>query len=216
MGFDGSYQNFELPSITDVTEIFKKPQLVGLNVTIPYKEAILPYLDELDETAKAIGAVNCIHLKNEKKVGYNTDAFGFAQMLKPFLETHHERALILGKGGSSKAVSYVLNQLGVRVFFVTRKPVEDNDYGYSDINDQMISACGIIVNSTPLGMFPDIDQAPEIPYHFLTSKHLCVDLIYNPKETRFMKMSKDKGATAINGETMLHQQAERSWEIWNS
>jgi shikimate dehydrogenase len=137
-------------------------------------------------------------------------------MIKPFLESHHERALILGKGGAAKAVAHVLNELGLAVFFVTRNPKDENDFPYDDVNEAMIRSCGIIVNTTPVGMFPDIDQAPAIPYEFLNDKNLAVDLIYNPKETLFMKKAKSFGANAINGETMLHQQAEKSWEIWNS
>lgn len=215
LNIDCSYDNFELETISEITNVFDTPHLVGLNVTIPYKEAVIPFLDELDESAKAVQAVNCIHLKNGKRIGYNTDVFGFRQMIKPFLESHHERALILGKGGAAKAVAHVLNELGLAVFFVTRNPKDENDFSYNDINEAMIRSCGIIVNTTPVGMFPNIENSPAIPYEFLSDKNLAVDLIYNPKETLFMKNAKSFGANAINGETMLHQQAEKSWEIWN-
>lgn len=213
---DGTYENFEMEDISGIQAVFQIGNLAGLNVTIPYKEVILPFLDDLDESAKMVGAVNCIQVKNGKRIGYNTDVFGFRQMIKPFLESHHERALILGKGGASKAVASVLKELGLSVFFVTRNPKEENDFAYNEINERMIQSCGIIVNTTPVGMFPDIDTAPEIPYTFLTDKNLVVDLIYNPKETLFMKRARSFGANVINGETMLYQQAEKSWEIWNS
>ncbi len=216
LNIDSTYENFELENISQIKDVFTNSDLTGLNVTIPYKEAVIPFLDELDESAKSVGAVNCIQIKNGKKIGHNTDVFGFSQIIKPFLESHHERALILGKGGAAKAVAYVLNELGLAVFFVTRNPIEENDFSYEDINEAMIRSCGIIVNTTPLGMFPDVENAPAIPYEFLSDKNLIVDLIYNPKETLFMKKAKSFGAKAINGETMLHQQAEKSWEIWNS
>ena len=216
LNIDSVYENFEIETITQIEDVFAVSDLAGLNVTIPYKEAVIPMLDELDESAKSVGAVNCIQIKNGKHVGYNTDVFGFRQMIKPFLESHHERALILGKGGAAKAVAHVLNELGLTVFFVTRNPKEENDFSYHDINEAMINSCGIIVNTTPVGMFPDTENAPAIPYEFLSDINLVVDLIYNPKETLFMKKAKSSGANAINGETMLHQQAEKSWEIWNS
>ena len=216
LNIDSVYENFEIETITQIEDVFAVSDLAGLNVTIPYKEAVIPMLDELDESAKSVGAVNCIQIKNGKHVGYNTDVFGFRQMIKPFLESHHERALILGKGGAAKAVAHVLNELGLTVFFVTRNPKEENDFSYHDINEAMINSCGIIVNTTPVGMFPDTENAPAIPYEFLSDINLVVDLIYNPKETLFMKKAKSFGANSINGETMLHQQAEKSWEIWNS
>lgn len=213
---DAVYDNFELTEIGEVNKIFSLKGLVGLNVTIPYKEAIIPFLDQLDDEAKAVGAVNCIHLKNGQKTGYNTDVFGFRQMIKPFLESHHERALILGSGGASKAVAHVLKELGIFVFFASRIPKDEVDFSYSDINENMIRSCGIIVNTTPVGMFPEIENSPSIPYEFMTNKNLVVDLIYNPKETLFLEKAKSFGANTINGETMLYQQAEKSWEIWNS
>lgn len=216
LNIDSVYENFEIETITQIKDVFAASDLAGLNVTIPYKEAVIPFLDGLDESAKSVGAVNCIQIKNGKHIGYNTDVFGFRQMIKPFLESHHERALILGKGGAAKAVAHVLNELGLNVFFVTRNPKGGNDFSYDDINEAMIHSCGIIVNTTPVGMFPDIENAPAIPFEFLSDQNLVVDLIYNPKETSFMKKAKSFGANAINGETMLHQQAEKSWEIWNS
>lgn len=218
---DAEYENIEIDSIekfpnTIASADWKGIVPQGLNVTIPYKESIIPFLDELDITAKNIGAVNCIQFRNGKKIGHNTDAFGFKQLIKPFFEAHHERAIILGTGGASKAVNFVLEELGVSVIFISRNPKGRNQFSYDEMNENMIKFNGIIVNTTPIGMFPNVDEAPEIPYQFLTSKHLIIDLIYNPKESLFMKKAKAHGAVVINGETMLHQQAEKSWEIWNS
>lgn len=215
LGINASYDNFELADIAEIRRIFELEHLIGLNVTIPYKETVIPLLDKLDETAQKVGAVNCILIQNGQTTGYNTDVFGFQQMIKPFLESHHERALILGKGGASRAVAHVLQELGITVFYATRSPQSEQEFNYAEVNERMIQACGIIVNTTPLGMFPETEQCPDIPYAAMGDKHLAVDLIYNPKETVFMKKAKSFGATAINGETMLHQQAEKSWEIWN-
>jgi len=214
LNIDARYENFEISSIDQ----FRNGPWInvdGLNVTIPYKESIIPYLDDLDISAKNIGAVNCIQFKNGKMIGHNTDAFGFKQLIKPFFESHHERAIILGTGGASKAVNFVLEELGVSVIFISRNPQKKNEFSYDEMNENMISFNGIIVNTTPVGTFPNINEAPGIPYQYLTSRHLVIDLVYNPKETLFMKKAKEKGATVINGETMLHQQAEKSWEIWN-
>lgn len=221
LNIDAGYKNFEFDTTDELYSFLTALRrnatatMSGLNVTIPYKESIIPFLDDLDDTAKQIGAVNCIQFKNGKLIGHNTDAFGFQQLIKPFFESHHERAIILGTGGASKAVSYVLEQLGVSVIFISRDPKKGNEFSYNEMNENMMRFNKIIVNTTPVGMFPDIDQAPGIPYELLTPQHLVVDLIYNPKETLFMQKAKEHGAKAINGETMLHQQAERSWEIWN-
>lgn len=190
--------------------------LDGFNVTVPYKESIIPFLDDLDETSKKINSVNCVKKINGKWIGFNTDAFGFKQCIKPFLESHHERALILGTGGAAKAVEFVLNELGIAVFFLSRNPKNENQFGYSEVNQQMIKSCGVIIHTTPVGMFPRVNECVEFPFEFLTESHLLVDLIYNPNETEFLKRAKSMGASAINGETMLFQQAEKTWEIWNS
>ncbi|MCE3259046.1 MAG: Shikimate dehydrogenase [Bacteroidetes bacterium] len=214
---DHSYENFELSNISEFPALIKShPQLKGLNVTIPYKEAVLPFMDELTPEAKEIGAVNCVQFKNEKLVGHNTDHYGFKQSIKPFLEPQHERAIILGTGGSSKAVAYALESVGVEVYFVSSSKKGSKLFSYEQLNDYIFEGFKLIVNATPLGMFPDVHACPPIPYQFLTEQHLCVDLIYNPAETLFLEKSKKYGAVTMNGLSMLKLQAEKSWEIWNA
>ncbi|MFT7612288.1 MAG: shikimate dehydrogenase [Parvicellaceae bacterium] len=210
-----SYLNFELNSIEDFKETIKNNDLKGVNVTIPYKEEIIPFLDEIDPTAKEIGAVNTVTFKDGVLKGYNTDAFGFRQSIKPFFKGNHERALILGTGGASKAVIFVLKELGVDCLSASRNP-QPGQISYPELNNYIIRSHQLIVNTTPLGMFPSIDTFPELPYEFITNQHLLVDLVYNPKETVFMKKGKTEGANTINGLTMLQQQAEKAWEIWNA
>lgn len=213
---EASYENLELSDISQIKPILESNVFQGLNVTIPYKESILPYLDQLDVSAASVQAVNCVKLNQGESIGFNTDIFGFQQMIKPFLESHHEKALILGTGGASKAVEKVLTDLGIVVFYASRNPKNDREVKYYEINQTMLQLCGLIINTTPVGMYPDINDAPDIPYQFLNEGHLVVDLIYNPSETLFLKRAKEQGATVMNGETMLLQQAEKSWEIWNS
>lgn len=214
---DSEYHAFPIEKIELLTQLIKdNPSLKGLSVTIPYKESVIPFLDELDPTAKKIGAVNCIKITNGKLIGYNTDAFGFRQSIKPFLESQHERALILGTGGASKAVEYVLKEIGINCFFVTRNKTAENQFTYEEVNDNMLNAFKLIVNATPLGMFPNVDASPPIPYQFITSAHLLYDLVYNPAETEFLKQGKSKGATIVNGFSMLQHQAEEAWRIWQS
>lgn len=211
---DSSYSNIELESIQDFKSIDNS--FNGFNVTIPYKESIIPFLDELSEEAKAIGAVNVVQFIDGKKVGHNTDAFGFHQSIKPFLTNKHERAMILGTGGASKAVSFVLNKLGLNVIFISRNPSEENEFNYDDINEHMINACKLIVNTTPVGTFPDINDCVLFPFEHLTQDHLVIDLIYNPIKTSFLNQAENNDASIINGETMLKQQALKSLQIWNS
>ncbi|TSJ41971.1 shikimate dehydrogenase family protein [Fluviicola chungangensis] len=216
-GLNHTFENFELSEIEEVNLVFSIPDLKGLSVTIPYKEQIIPFLDSLSEEAKAIGAVNCVQISGEgEKTGYNTDAFGFHQMIKPFLTNEHERALILGTGGASKAVAYVLKRIGLDVLWVSRNPKEEKEFAYTDINEHMLRACKIIVNCTPVGTFPNVNDCVPFPFEYLTEKHLCVDLIYNPEETRFLKESRLHNATILNGFSMLKEQANKAWEIWNS
>jgi shikimate dehydrogenase len=202
--------------------------LLGLNVTIPYKESVLPFLDELDATAKGIGAVNCIKIltdeiktteliKNKRLIGYNTDAFGFRQSIKPFLEKQHERAMILGTGGAAKAVAYVLKEIGIECFYISRKKNLNakNQLTYDELNENVMNAFKLIVNSSPVGTHPNIEEAPQIPYQYVSSEHLLYDLVYNPEQTEFLKRGKDKGAATVNGLSMLQQQAEEAWRIWN-
>lgn len=214
---DAEYRNFDIPQIELFADIVEAhPELEGLNVTIPYKEAILPFLDQIDNEAKLIGAVNCVHiLPDGTKVGYNTDAYGFYHSVKPFLENKYERALILGTGGASKAVAYVLKKLGIRVFFATRNPVESYHLSYKEITEDNIMMFPLIVNTTPLGTFPNVEACPELPYHAITSNHFLYDLVYNPAETLFLQKGKAQGAQTANGKLMLQLQAERSWQIWN-
>lgn len=210
-----TYSNFELNDIEEFSSIFEQ-NLSGLNVTFPYKESVIPYLDRLDESAAQIGAVNVIAFENGEKVGYNTDAYGFAQSIKPFLTFEHERALIFGTGGASKAVAHVFKQLGLEVFYISRQPDHQNRvYTYSDINEHMLKACKVLVNCTPIGTFPNVDACIELPFEHLTLAHLVIDLVYNPTETELMKRAKKQGAAVMNGLSMLQHQALKSYEIWS-
>ena len=213
---DSEYINIEIETIEEFIEKLKELKPRGLNVTIPYKEEIIPYLDELDEVAEEIGAVNTIVFKNGKLKGYNTDAFGFHQSIKPFFKSQHERALILGTGGASKAIEYVLKQYGVDVLFASRSETNANILNWNEVNENVIKQHLLIINCTPLGMYPDVDIKPEIPYSALTNKHLLVDLVYNPEETLFLRLGKENEAKGINGLIMLKQQAEKSWRLWNT
>ncbi len=211
---DAIYENISLSKIEAVRPVLLE-DYAGCNVTIPYKEAIIPFIDELHGAAEIIQAVNTIEFKNGKTIGHNTDVFGFKQMIKPFLKSHNERAMIIGTGGAAKAVTYVLEELGVNVIHISRNPKGTHEFAYDDINENMIKFNGIIVNTTPIGMFPNVDEEVAIPYSFLNEKHLAIDLIYNPEETLFLKNAKTQGAWVLNGLTMLHQQAEKAWQIWN-
>ncbi len=213
-GLESEYRNFEIEDIAKIKDVFEIENVVGLNVTIPYKTAVIPFLDELSEEAQKIGAVNTIVRKNNRWIGHNTDAFGFAQSVKPFLTFHHEKALIIGTGGASKAVVYVLENLGIDVLFISRNPKGEKQFGYDEINGNMLRACKLIVNTTPLGMFPKVEKCPTLPFEELTAEHLVVDLIYNPAKTLFLEKSEQNGATILNGQAMLEQQALRAWEIW--
>lgn len=219
-GIDAQYLNFEIPSIEEFPEIIKNhPELGGLNVTIPYKQQVIPYLDELDkDTAKRIGAVNVIKIirtnKKTKLVGYNSDIVGFTQSIEPFINGHHQKALILGTGGASKAIYCGLQDLGIESTFVSRNKKGDHLINYSDLTPEIMETHHVIVNCTPLGMYPKINQCPEIPYELLTPKHLLYDLLYNPDETLFMKKGKKQGAVVKNGLEMLLLQAFEAWNIW--
>ncbi|MCE2611624.1 shikimate dehydrogenase [Flavobacteriaceae bacterium D16] len=217
MGLDQHYyENFDLEDIAHFTKVTtKNKDLVGLNVTIPYKEAIIPYLKTLDPVAKAIGAVNTIKITPEGLLGYNTDAYGFEQALLPFLKPHHKQALILGTGGASKAVAYVLKKRQIKYRYVSRKP-ESGYLNYMDLDQETMTSHHLIINCTPLGTWPDTESKPGIPYSFLSAEHLLFDLIYNPEKTSFLKEGEKRGATISNGAKMLVFQADKSWEIWNS
>jgi len=214
---DCAYENFPLTSIEEFPSLIKsQPPLAGLNVTIPYKELVIPYLDELNEVAKEIGAVNAIKISEGKLSGFNTDAFGFMQSLTKQIEPHHRRALILGTGGSSKAVAFGLKKMGIQFHFVSRNPEFDYELSYGDLDKDAVRQYRIIINTTPMGMFPNADVCPPIPYEYLTGSHLLFDLVYNPEETLFLQKGKEMHAKTKNGLEMLQLQAEMSWEIWNS
>lgn len=211
---NATYELFEISEISNVSKVFAQlPN--GLNVTIPYKESIVPFLDLLDNVAEQIGAVNTIVFSENKKIGYNTDVIGFRQSIKPFLTFRHERALIIGTGGAAKAVAWTLRSIGIDVIYISRSPEgRSKTFAFSEINNHMVNACKLIVNCTPVGMFPNASEILDFPYDSLTEDHLVIDLIYNPLETNFLKEAKQRGATTLNGEGMLKQQALASWELW--
>jgi len=219
---DSSYRNFSLERIEDFTEIIEKyPDLSGLNVTIPYKEKIIEYLDEVDDTAKKIGAVNTISIKNidgQKYLkGYNTDAPGFMKALRTVLNPEIKSALILGTGGASKAIDFALQQADIKTIFVSRTPTPvSGEISYANLNADVIHENLLIVNTSPLGTFPNSEECPNIPYNLLSGKHILFDLVYNPERTLFMKKGQERGAKTSNGYMMLVNQAEESWKIWNS
>ena len=211
-----SYENFDLEQIDLFKNILEQNgDITGFNVTIPYKEQIMPFLSNIDPEAKAIGAVNTIKIVKKETIGYNTDAYGFQKSIEPYLKNHHKKALILGTGGASKAVAFVLNKLGIAHKFVSRNPKNDQ-LNYKDLNKAVLSSYTVIVNCTPLGTYPNINNKPDIPYNFITDQHLLFDLIYNPEKTAFLLAGELEGGKISNGSNMLEFQAEKSWEIWNS
>ena len=217
-GIDARYDLYELKSLDEFTELKVSENLCGLNVTIPYKQQIIPFLDEMDETAAEIGAVNVIKFirnGNDLKLkGYNSDAIGFLQSIRPYLKPHHNKALILGTGGASLAFDYTLRKLGIETTFVSRTPAE-GQLSYSDLSETVLNEYPIILNASPVGTFPDVERFPDIPYQYLTSRHLLFDAVYNPAETLFLQKGKAQGTTVLNGEGMLTGQAEAAWKIWN-
>ena len=229
---DCVYENFPLSSLSDLPQLIKaNPDLCGLNVTSPHKIGVIYYIDKIDEPSKEIDAVNCIKFVNQHPVedffsgelsslkvrleGFNTDAYGFEESLKPLLKNYHKKALIIGNGGAARAVAYVLKKLDINYSIVTRK-LTRKGLTYNQLNKEILEERLIIINTTPLGTSPNINEAPEIPYEYITEKHLLYDLIYNPPETEFLKRGKAKGAITKNGLEMLQLQAEKAWEIWNS
>ncbi|HEY4616922.1 MAG TPA: shikimate dehydrogenase [Flavobacterium sp.] len=213
---DCSYDNFDIQEITEFNQIIKKsPDLKGLNVTIPYKEAVIPFLDRLSKKAAKIGAVNTIKVTKKGKLkGYNTDYYGFKKALEPMLQVQHKKALVLGTGGASKGVAFALEELGILYTFVSRE-AKENAIDYSQINATTFANYQIIINSSPVGTSPNVDAFPLLPYEYFTDQHIAFDLIYNPAETQFLKKAKEKGAQIKNGLDMLIFQAEKAWEIWN-
>jgi shikimate dehydrogenase len=218
-GIDAEYINFEIASIAELKSIIaNNPQLKGLNVTIPYKEQVIPYLDKLSDNARLIGAVNVIKIERKKKkvllTGYNSDIIGFKQSIEPLLKPHHERALILGNGGAAKALFYGLQQLGIDSTYVSREKSSEQILLYSELTQEIMDAHTVVVNCTPVGMWPNVDESPAIPYQYLTSNHLMYDLLYNPNETLFMIKGEERGAVVKNGLEMLLLQAFVGWSFW--
>ncbi len=218
---DAQYLNFPIENIEQFPTLFSKGfTICGLNVTIPYKEKVIPYLNELSEGAQAIKAVNTIKIVYQngikKLIGYNTDEFGFRQTLLSNLKNYHRNALVLGTGGASKAITYVLDTLRINYLLVSRNPDGTNQIGYHQIDASIMNQYHIIINTTPVGMYPNVDEKPPIPYHMLTRYHLLYDLIYNPLKTAFLIEGEKYGCLTMNGLGMLYLQAEKAWEIWNS
>jgi shikimate dehydrogenase len=215
---DAQYDLYELTNLLEFENLLTETELYGLNVTIPYKEKVIQYLDELDETAAKIGAVNVIKFirgeGNLKLKGYNSDAIGFENSLVPLLKPYHQKALILGTGGASKAIDYTLRKLGIATTFVSRTAKPDS-LTYDQLNEDILNENLVIINASPVGTFPHADECPNIPYQFLTDKHLLFDAVYNPAETLFLKKGKEQKAHVLNGEGMLTGQAIAAWKIWN-
>ena len=218
-GINAKYMNFEIPTIDDLAEVINSnPDLKGLNVTIPYKEKVMPFLDHISPEARAIGAVNVIRIEHEgNKVtlkGYNSDVIGFTKSIEPMLEDYHKKALVLGTGGASKAVAFGLKSLGIEPVFVSRYERPDT-IQYQSITPDVVKEYNVIVNCTPLGMYPKVNTCPDLPYEALDDHNILYDLIYNPDETLFMKKGAERGAQTKNGLEMLLLQAFASWEFWN-
>lgn len=212
---DAQYLNFEIPDVAMLSDVLRdNPELRGLNVTLPHKQAVIPLLDEMSEEAMEIGAVNVIRVRNGKLKGFNSDIIGFTNSIKPLLQPHHRKALVLGTGGASKAIRVGLNRLGIEWTYVSRSP-RDGMVTYEDITAETLQEYTVIVNCSPVGMFPKVDAAPSIPYELLSPQHLLFDCVYNPEETLFMKKGRKQGATVKNGLEMLHLQAAASWNFWN-
>jgi len=214
-----TYANFDIPFIEEFPIILNEniAYLKGVNVTIPFKEKVFKYLDEIDADAEKIGAVNTIKILDDYKLkGYNTDVYGFENSLKPLLQSHVKNALILGTGGASKAVAFVLEKMNITYKFVSRSPKNEYSISYDDIDEELMNKHHLIINCTPLGTFPKIELLPDLPYNFITNKHFLYDLIYNPELTAFLQKGEKVGAVIKNGEEMLQLQAEKSWEIWNA
>lgn len=209
------YETYPIEKIEMVEGLMNHGGLSGLNVTIPYKEVVIPFLDELDATAQEIGAVNTIKISNGKKIGYNTDCHGFQKSFEPQLQAHHKKALVLGTGGASKAVIYALKQLGIQYQYVSRTASNEN-ISYDQVTPELLKEYTVIINTSPVGMYPNIDTFPPLPYEALTKEHYLYDLVYNPEVTSFLQKGLDQGATIKNGLDMLYLQAEKAWEIWDT
>ncbi len=213
---DCFFELFPLIKIDELTNLIQSQlSLKGLCVTIPYKQSVIPFLNSISEEANNIGAVNCIEILPQGLKGHNTDVVGFEQSFIPHLKPHHSKALVLGTGGASKAVQFVLNKLKIPFLFVSRVPAGNHCIGYNKINKELLEEYTVIINCTPLGMYPNEDAMPELPYQNLSSQHYLYDLIYTPAETKFLQQGKQRGATIKNGYEMLLIQAEENWRIWS-
>ncbi len=213
---DCTYSNFDIENISQIESILKKNEISGYNVTIPYKQEIIKFLDEIDEVAKAIGAVNTIKKIDNKNIGFNTDSIGFEKSLIPLIENKKpDSALILGTGGASKAVKYVLKKLKINYSTVSRKEGK-SEFIYEDLNDLIINRFKMIINCSPVGTFPNINKCPNIPYKYLTKEHILYDLVYNPIESLFLRSGRELGCKTKNGLEMLEIQANEAWKIWNN
>lgn len=214
-GIDAQYLNFEIPEATMLTDVLRRnPGLRGLNVTLPHKQAVIPLLDEMSDEAREIGAVNVIRVRDGKLKGFNSDIIGFTESIRPLLLPHHKHALVLGTGGASRAICVGLSRLGIAWTYVSRS-AKEGMMTYSDLTPEVMEQYTVIVNCSPVGMFPKTDAAPDIPYHLLTERHLLYDLVYNPDDTLFMQRGRRYGATVKNGLEMLHLQAIAGWRFWN-
>ena len=214
---DAAYELFPIENINSLPELIQShPDLRGLNVTIPYKQEVLPFLHHTNHLPEGLNACNCIRIYNNKLTGYNTDVTGFRQSFMRFYQPHHNRALILGTGGAAEAVAWCFRQMKIEFSLVSRSAGAGVGFTYDDLNAELISSHTVIVNTTPLGMYPKVHECPPIPYDFITSRHYLFDLVYNPSETIFLQKGKERGAVVQNGAEMLVIQAEESWRIWNS
>ena len=213
---DAHYENFPIESIDAFTSLWENnPSLLGLNVTIPYKKLVIPFLQYPSSVVQSIHACNCIKLHEGALYGYNTDVIGFEQSLLPFLQPHHQKALIFGTGGAAAAVEWVLKKLGIEYQLVSRT-AKESSITYASLSPEVIAAHTLLIHTSPVGTFPNVDETPNLPYEAITSKHHLYDLVYNPAETKFLALGKAQGASTQNGLEMLHLQADASWEIWNS
>jgi len=213
---DAEYENYPIESINLLTSLWEShPDLKGLNVTIPYKKLVIPFLQHPSSVVQSIQACNCIRLYEGALYGYNTDVIGFEQSLLPYLQSHHQKALILGTGGAAAAVAWVLKKLGIAYQFVSRTASE-GCIAYAALSPEIIADHTLLINTSPVGTFPNVNEAPNLPYDAITTKHHLYDLVYNPAETKFLALGAAQGATTQNGLEMLHLQADASWEIWNS
>jgi shikimate dehydrogenase len=212
---DCRYENFPIETIHEIPKLLKEhPNLEGLNVTIPYKEQVLAFLHSKNTIVEAINASNCISIRNGHLRGHNTDVAGFEQSLEPLLRPHHNKAFILGTGGASKAVEYVLHKKNITCHYVSRKP-QPGYFTYEQLTPELMADHTLIINTTPLGMYPSVNDGPPIPYETLTASHYLFDLVYNPSKTLFLQKGEGRGAAIKNGQDMLIIQAEESWKIWN-